>query len=996
MPENKVFISSTSKDLPDHRKAAIHFAQRLGFGVETMENFPADTDGAVALCKEKVLASDVYVGILAHRYGWQPYDAESITHMEYQWATEKGIPRLIFIIDEDHPWPPKLIEDGDKKKRLTDFKNHLMDTYVIRKFTDPDSLKEGLFLTLPEHRYKLSPVEALTLTNSVNIPTAPEPYIAHTYSLLRADGLIGRNAELNLLTDWVTRRNSQLYNARILNVVAIGGMGKSALTWHWFNNIAPLEMPDLAGRVWWSFYETDARMENFLPRLLSYLTGQPESETRKITREEQETLIIHWLNQRNTLLVLDGLERILIAYSSMTAAYQADTELDKETANVVAGAIGLPESAAQSFTGEVRRRKAVDPRDGRFLQKLATLTNSRVLISTRLYPLALQMVTGHPVPGASAIFLTGLADDDALALWRSLGVSGTREALLPLFTTFDSHPLLIQALAGEVARYRKAPGDFDQWRDRYPDFNPFTELDLRRRQSHVLGYAMRDLTPPEKRLLETVAAFRMAASYDTLLDVMVEKGEIESERDLDKLLDELEDRGLLGWDRNANRYDLHPIVRGVVWSSVGEDDKRTVYERLHDHFEAAPTIDEDDVESLDDLTPAIELYQTLVGLGRLDDALDIFDHRLSRAIHFRLSSQRQSIELLEQLFPQGTDELPALSRPDAQAWTLNALAAGYHFSGQPGRAVPLLEGHIAISREREDGRNQSIGLSNLADAARLSGALYTATQAAREGLGIGRNRDDRFREAITLQWLGLALGAAAQDGARLALERPIAIDKIVAGPQALAVDYVYLAQLFLWQGEGAAAAQHAATAWELAHHQRNIRDFIDSARRQGEAALLLNDHATAEERLLYALTEARKIEYAQEELPALIALAELRRQQNKPDEARARLDDVWDLAERGPYPLFHADAYNVLAQLERDAGNTDKAIAAATKAYQYAWCDGPPWAYHWGLEKAKAHLAALGAPEPNLPPFSMAGREPMPDVEINPKDDYWVDPETLG
>lgn len=146
----------------------------------------------------------------------------------------------------------------------------------------------------------------------------------------------------------------------------------------------------------------------------------------------------------------------------------------------------------------------------------------------------------------------------------------------------------------------------------------------------------------------------------------------------------------------------------------------------------------------------------------------------------------------------------------------------------------------------------------------------------------------------------------------------------------------------------------------------------------------------------YALTEARKIEFAEEELPALIALAEMRRQQAKLDEARARLDEVWDLAERGPYPLFHADAYNVLAQIERDAGHTQAAIDAATQAYQYAWCDGPPWAYHWGLEKAKSHLAALGAPEPNMPPFSIDSREPMPDVEINPKDEYWVDPEGLG
>ena len=38
--------------------------------------------------------------------------------------------------------------------------------------------------------------------------------------------------------------------------------------------------------------------------------------------------------------------------------------------------------------------------------------------------------------------------------------------------------------------------------------------------------------------------------------------------ELDAALNVLEDRGLLGWDRRANRYDLHPIVRGVAWNGL--------------------------------------------------------------------------------------------------------------------------------------------------------------------------------------------------------------------------------------------------------------------------------------------------------------------------------------------------------------------------------------------------------------------------------------------
>jgi hypothetical protein len=85
----------------------------------------------------------------------------------------------------------------------------------------------------------------------------------------------------------------------------------------------------------------------------------------------------------------------------------------------------------------------------------------------------------------------------------------------------------------------------------------------------------------------------------------------------------------------------------------------------------------------------------------------------------------------------------------------------------------------------------------------------------------------------------------------------------------------------------------------------------------------------------------------------------------------------------------------VLAAIAWEEGDKPGAIAAATNAYKAAWCDGPPYAYHWGLQKAKSHLAALGAPEPVLPPFDESKFEPLPEVEINPKDKYWVDPNAL-
>ena len=90
---------------------------------------------------------------------------------------------------------------------------------------------------------------------------------------------------------------------------------------------------------------------------------------RALPWPEREALLLRHLNEKPYLFVLDGLERILLAYNRMDAGYLADDEYDKKTANCVAGAVGVPASAARSFVGQHRLRQTSDPRAGRFLAR---------------------------------------------------------------------------------------------------------------------------------------------------------------------------------------------------------------------------------------------------------------------------------------------------------------------------------------------------------------------------------------------------------------------------------------------------------------------------------------------------------------------------------------------------------------------------------------------------------------------------------------------------
>ena len=754
MPDIKtVMISSTEVDLRKYRQAAIHVCQRLGFEPIVMEEFGPDPRQSAEMSLSKVDQADIYLGIYAHRYGYIPEGSDlSVTEMEYDRAMQRGIPVLLFVVDEECAWLPAHMDRGEKYEKLTRFKSKVGGRHTFQKFGDLEKFRDDLFVYLPSFRdtpdrsaedQNGAAANALDTARALHyvsdIPEPPEVYVAHPYTLLQTHDLVGRQDGLNLLTDWVARPDAKVYRARVLNVVAMGGVGKSAMTWKWFNDLAPQEMRPLAGRMWWSFYESDAHFENFVTRALAYVSGQPREQVEELPAPERVELLLGALDREPFLLVLDGLERILVAYARMDAAHLSDEDVD---------------------TGTNRLRRAADPRAGAFLRRLAAVRESRILVSSRLYPAALETTAGEPVPGSFHYSIAGLSDDDALGLWRALGASGSRDALLPLFQSFENHPMLLQALAAEVARYRRAPDNFDRWRQDHPDFDPFS-LELKQRRSHVLEFALRGLDEAARRVLHTMAAFRMPATYDTLNALLVGDGRLfDDERGLDGALSELEDRGLLGWDRRANRYDLHPIVRGVAWGGLADGARRDIYGSLRSHFEAMPMIEDYlKVESLEDLTPAIELYGTLVGLGRYDDAAVVFHDRIEHATLYRLGASRQRAELLEMLFPDGLDASPRLGDPAGQAFTLNGLTLAYDGSGRPRQAVPLFRGNISL-REREDTpAGPAVGLSNLSDALRRAGGLRESEASARRTLAMMRDESDVFKEAVILQLLGLTMAA---------------------------------------------------------------------------------------------------------------------------------------------------------------------------------------------------------------------------------------------
>ena len=100
----RIYVSSTSEDLKEFREAAIAAIWRLGHFPAAMEGYVAESIVPAEKCLRDVASSDLYIGIFAHRYGYVPDgSARSITEMEYRKAHERGIPTLIFLLDDGIP-----------------------------------------------------------------------------------------------------------------------------------------------------------------------------------------------------------------------------------------------------------------------------------------------------------------------------------------------------------------------------------------------------------------------------------------------------------------------------------------------------------------------------------------------------------------------------------------------------------------------------------------------------------------------------------------------------------------------------------------------------------------------------------------------------------------------------------------------------------------------------------------------------------------------------
>lgn len=144
----QVFLSSTYEDLKEQRDQVIKAILEMGHIPVGMEMFSAADEEQWKIIQRQIDQSDYYVVVAAHKYGSVTGDGISYTEKEYDYAVEKGVPVLGFVIDAKASWPSDLMEQSaDKRASLQAFKDKIKGR-LVNFWSSKDDLHAKVSISL--------------------------------------------------------------------------------------------------------------------------------------------------------------------------------------------------------------------------------------------------------------------------------------------------------------------------------------------------------------------------------------------------------------------------------------------------------------------------------------------------------------------------------------------------------------------------------------------------------------------------------------------------------------------------------------------------------------------------------------------------------------------------------------------------------------------------------------------------------------------------------
>ena len=152
-----IFVSSTYRDLSNHREILRIAIETSGYRFRGMEHFAAQQTPPLDVCLNELEACDVYVGIIGRLYGsCPPRRVRAYTELEYNKARELDKYIIILFIGDGAQITFNQIEQNPLNiERLNRFRERLRQRHTVDSFNDEHEAAWKILAALRNYEIRL-------------------------------------------------------------------------------------------------------------------------------------------------------------------------------------------------------------------------------------------------------------------------------------------------------------------------------------------------------------------------------------------------------------------------------------------------------------------------------------------------------------------------------------------------------------------------------------------------------------------------------------------------------------------------------------------------------------------------------------------------------------------------------------------------------------------------------------------------------------------------
>jgi hypothetical protein len=794
--------------------------------------------------------------------------------------------KLIPVVLKDTEFPPLLAP----YKRLTATGKTPVEAAaaVVAALKRPEVIKERK--ALQETR----PSEAVR-----------QPAYVHTTRLPETgyERLVGRDAELESIDKaWLNAK------INILSLVAEGGAGKSALVNEWIKRMQAHSYPGAEAVLGWSFFSQGTESATSAEEFLSWALEKLHITLLSASASNKADAIAEAMMRRRVLLVLDGVEPL---------QHGPGTRLGQ-----------LKDKGLRAL---LRRFAAAPP----------GADHGLILLTSRL---AVNDIASWRDGAAPVVDVERLSDEAGSLLLRDNGVEGAEAELKAAARDFGGHPLALGLLAsfiketqaGDVRRrdhIRAYLADRDNPRHDHArrvmesyEREWLAERPMLRSIMHVVGLFDRPASG------DCVDALRAEPAIHALTNEIIKLDNGEWQRAVGRLR---EVRLLAPLDPAApDALDAHPLVREWFGERLRQTNQMAwtaAHGRIFEHLQK--TTKEGDKPTLGDLAPLYQAIAHACCAGLHQKAInEVYIKRICRRkeggeLEFysidKLGAFDNDLAVLSLFFEKPYEVLIAALPKTLQNW-ISSMAGGLLVT--QGRLAEALPAQLASLRANVAAKNW-VGATtdsiNLFRAEFTSGKVASALVTAEQSVSYADLSD---RESLKIIVLAIKADALAALGRRQEAELDFANAERRQKEWNSRVPFLcsfqgyHYCNFLLADGDYAAVVDRADRMLQVAESQGVLQDIAISKLVLGRAHLglalegLSDGRSAPAEKLRLArnyLDEAienMRGTGAVDNIPiCLLARSALYRNVGDWNGALRDLDDVEEIAGRGPMLLFLCD-----------------------------------------------------------------------------------------